>query len=66
MGFGKEVVKRIIEYIKTFPYGQAEYVYAAWAPDNKASEKLCLDNGFDVVKIDEDDEAVRARLQING
>lgn len=65
-GFGKEAIKRIIEYTKTFPYGKVEYIYAAWHPDNKVSERLCLDNGFEVVGKDKDDGAIRSRLQVNG
>lgn len=52
-GFGKEAIKRII-------------IYAAWHPDNKVSERLCLDNGFEVVGKDKDDGAIRSRLQVNG
>ena len=63
-GYGKEVIKMLIEYIKTFPYGEANHIYASWHPDNKASEKLCLGNGFEVVGKD-DDGAVISRLRLN-
>lgn len=63
-GFGKEAITRILEYIKTFPYGKVEHVYASWHPDNKVSESVCLGNGFEVVGKD-DDGAVIARLQLN-
>ena len=63
-GIGKETIKRIIEYIKTFPYGTVEYIYASWHPENKASERLCLGSGFEVVGKDEDDGAIRSRLKI--
>ena len=62
-GFGKESLKLILDYIKTFPYGEVESVYASWHPDNKASEKMCLSNGFVVVGKDEDG-AVISRLSI--
>lgn len=64
-GFGKEAVERIVEYIKTFPYGKVDNIYASWHPDNKASERLCLGNGFEVVGKD-DDGAIISRLQVNG
>ena len=63
-GIGKETIKRIMEYIKTFPYGEAEYIYASWHPENKASERLCLGSGFEIVGKDADDGAIRARLSI--
>lgn len=64
-GFGKEAIERIVEYIKTFPYGKVDNIYASWHPDNKASERLCLGNGFEVVGKD-DDGAIISRLQVNG
>ena len=63
-GIGKETIKRIMEYIKTFPYGEAEYINASWHPENKASERLCLGSGFEIVGKDADDGAIRARLSI--
>lgn len=51
-GFGKEAIKRILEYIKTFPYGKVDNIYASWHPDNKASERIFLCNGFKVVAQD--------------
>lgn len=62
-GLGKEVLKLILNYIKTFPYGEVESVYASWHPDNKASEKVCLANGFVIVGKDEDG-AVISRVSI--
>lgn len=62
-GFGRESLKLILDYIKTFPYGEVESVYASWHPDNKASEKVCLANGFVIVGKDEDG-AVISRLSI--
>lgn len=63
-GFGKEVIKQLLDYIKTYPYGETDYVYASWHPDNKASERICLANGFMVVGEDEEDGAVISRLAI--
>ena len=63
-GYGKKAVQQIINYIKSFPYGEVENIYACWHPDNKVSEKLFLSNGFEVVGKDEDG-AVRSRLPLN-
>lgn len=63
-GYGKEAVDQLIKYIKTFPYGSAEYVYAEWHPENKTSEKVFTANGFVVVGTDEDG-AVMSRLTLD-
>ena len=63
-GYGKEAVNLLLKYIKTFPYGEAEYVYAEWHPDNKASEKVCAASGFLTIGADEDG-AIMARLDLN-
>ena len=62
-GLGKESIKLMLDYIKTFPYGEVENVYASWNPDNKASERICLENGFVVVGKAEDG-AVISRFNI--
>lgn len=64
-GFGKEAIKSILEYIKTFPYGKAGNIYASWHPDNTASERAFLGSGFKIVGKDTDDGAIRSRLQLN-
>lgn len=63
-GLGKESLKLILDYIKTFPYGEVESVYASWHPDNKASEGVCIASGFIAVGEDEDG-AVISRLNID-
>ena len=62
-GYGKEAVKQIIDYIKSFPYGKVEHIYACWHPENQASQKLCLGCGFEIVGKD-DDGAIIGRLEI--
>lgn len=63
-GYGKEVINLLLNYIKTFPYGEAESVYAQWHPDNKASEKVFAARGFELVGKDEGG-AVTSRLNLN-
>ncbi|MBE5959684.1 MAG: GNAT family N-acetyltransferase [Lachnospiraceae bacterium] len=62
-GYGKEAVRQIIDYIKSFPYGEVENIYACWHPENMASQKLCLSLGFEIVGKD-DDGAIIGRLAI--
>ena len=63
-GYGKEALKLILEYIKTFPCGKAESVYAEWHPNNIASNRLFEEYDFIVVGTDEDG-AVVARMNIS-
>lgn len=63
-GYGKEAINLLLNYIRTFPYGEAESVYVEWHPDNKASEKIFVANGFVFVGIDKDG-AVMAKLNLN-
>ena len=62
-GYGKEVLQQIIDYIKTFPYGEVDNIYACWHPENQASQKLCLSQGFEIIGRD-DDGAIMGRLEI--
>ena len=62
-GYGKDALQLLLEYIKTFPYGKAESVYAEWHPDNIASKRLFEAYDFIVIDTDEDG-AVVARMNI--
>ena len=64
-GYGKEAINLLLAYIKTFPYGEAERVYAQWHPHNRISEKICAASGFVVVGTDEDG-AVMSMLNLGG
>ena len=63
-GFEKEAVRLLLNYIKTFPYGEVENVYVQWHPENTASERLFTTTGFVIVGTDEDG-AVIARWNVN-
>jgi len=45
-GYGKQAISKIIDEIKTMPYGRADRVYTSWAPDNVASKMLFKSFGF--------------------
>ena len=63
-GYGREAVMLLLDYIRTFPYGRAENVYAAWHPENEISGKTFLGCGFTAAGTDEDG-AVVARCRLN-
>ena len=45
-GFGKEAVKLALDYIKTFPCGEAEYCWLSYEPENKVAAGLYRSFGF--------------------
>ena len=45
-GYAKQAIAKVIEEIKTMPYGIADCVYASWVPENIASKSLFESFGF--------------------
>lgn len=63
-GYGTEALNKIIEYIKTFPCGKAENIFAEWHPLNTVIESVCKKFGFEVVGRDEEDGAIISKFNI--
>jgi len=66
-GYGKQTIAKIIEEIKTMPYGKANHIYTSLAPDNIASKALFESFGFvDTGEIDgdSDDYEIVVKLDI--
>lgn len=45
-GYGKEAMKLALEFIRTFPCGEAEYCWLSYEPDNEAARQLYRSFGF--------------------
>ncbi|MGO4184246.1 GNAT family N-acetyltransferase [Paenibacillus sp. TAF43_2] len=45
-GYGREAMKKIIEYIYTFPVGHAEYCWIPYVTDNVVAKRLYESIGF--------------------
>lgn len=45
-GYGREAIQKILEYIRTFPAGPAEYCWIPYEPDNLVAKKLYESFGF--------------------
>lgn len=45
-GLGWKSLDAIIKYIKTFPFGEAEYVWLSYEPENVHARELYLKYGF--------------------
>ena len=46
-GIGREVVRQVMEEIKAKPYGEANYCYVSYEPDNIASKTTFASYGFE-------------------
>lgn len=45
-GYGREAMKKILEYIRTFPVGHAQYCWIQYEADNIVAKKLYESFGF--------------------
>ena len=45
-GFGREAVQLALDFIKTFPCGEAEYCWLSYEPENEAARQLYRSYGF--------------------
>lgn len=50
-GYGKQALLKTIEYIKTYPCGDAKYCWLSYCPQNEVAKKLYFSVGF--VETDE-------------
>ena len=50
-GYGKEAMKLALEFIRTFPCGEAEYCWLSYEPENEVAKNLYRSFGF--VQADE-------------
>ena len=49
-GFGKEAVQVALDFIKSFPCGEAEYCWLSYEPENEVARNLYLSFGFEEKK----------------
>lgn len=45
-GYGKEAMRLALEFIRTFPCGEAEYCWLSYEPENEAARQLYRSFGF--------------------
>lgn len=62
-GYGKEAVRLALNFIKTFPCGEAEYCWLSYEPENKAASQLYHSFGF-VETGEKDGEELIAVLRL--
>ncbi len=45
-GFGKEAFKQVLDFVRSKPCGDAEYVWLSYEPENEVAKKLYASFGF--------------------
>ena len=45
-GYGREALRKAVEFVKTFPGGESKYVWLSYEPENEAARKLYISEGF--------------------
>ncbi|MBQ9276420.1 MAG: GNAT family N-acetyltransferase [Clostridia bacterium] len=45
-GYGKEAFKKVLDYIKTWPCGKAEYAWLSYEPENEVAKNMYTSFGF--------------------
>jgi diamine N-acetyltransferase len=45
-GYGREAMKKILQFIRTYPAGPAHYCWIAYKPENIPAKKLYESFGF--------------------
>ena len=67
-GFGKEALKKAIEFIKTKPCGEAKYITLSYEKENVVAKNLYASFGFyepeEFAPYYQEDDEIRAILKI--
>ena len=64
-GYGKESLKKTIDFIKTFPLGKTDYCWLSYEPENEVARKLYLSMGFEErLDLHKEDMEIPAMLKL--
>lgn len=63
-GYGTKAMEKALEYIRTFPQGEASAVYISYDPDNKVARHLYEKFGFKEIGVSEEAGEVIAKLDL--
>ncbi len=62
-GYGKQAMLKILEHIKSFPYGKTNFVTLSYEPENTAAKKLYESCGFtETGEVEEGELVAKLRL----
>lgn len=59
-GYGKQAIEKVVEYVRTKPFGEAEYCWLSYDPDNQRLGKLFTSFGFAETGEMDGEEAIAA------
>jgi len=59
-GYGRKAIELLIDYVKTFPFGKADYLYLSYEPENTLAKKLYASFGFKETGEMDGDEVIAA------
>ena len=59
-GYGKQAIEKAVEYVRTKPFGEAEYCWLSYDPDNQRLGKLFTSFGFAETGEMDGEEAIAA------
>lgn len=62
-GFGRQALALALDFVRTFPCGNAEYCYLSYEPENETAKKLYSEFGF-AENGEMDDEEIVAVLKL--
>lgn len=57
-GYGRKAIELALDFIKTWPNGEAEYCYLSYEPENQIAKKLYESFGFKETGDKDEDELV--------
>ena len=63
-GYGKEAMKHALDFIRTWPCGEAEYCWVSYNPENRIAGKLYRSFGFEEMEMPEGWDGVPAVLKL--
>ena len=63
-GYGKEALQLALEYVRSFPCGEADYCWLSYEPENEAARKLYGSFGFEEKQKPEGWDEVPAVLKL--
>ena len=63
-GYGKEAMKLALDFIRTWPCGEAEYCWLSYNPENEIARKLYRSFGFEEMQMPEGWDEVPAVLKL--
>ena len=63
-GYGKEAFRLALEYVRSFPCGEADYCWLSYEPENETARQLYRSFGFEEKEMMEGSDEVPAALKL--